>query len=76
MRTPFKVGTLYFFSKPKYEAFRKTLTEQDCKKFKAVPALRLELERNKNDINATTHYLTDNEIQEAKEQGLFSLFKN
>lgn len=63
---PFKVGTLFFYSKPHYSKYRDSLIESERKKFKAVPALRAELEKNRIDLNAKIRYLTTEEIREGE----------
>ncbi len=69
---PFKVNSLYFYSKPQYTKYRDSLSADERKRFKAVPSLRLELERNKNNLNATTRYLSSEEIQEGETKGYFN----
>lgn len=74
---PFKVGSNYFRSKPHYSKYRALLSEAERKKFKAVPALRAELEKNASklksnpNLNVETRYLTEQEVKEAEAKSLF-----
>jgi len=72
---PFKVGNLYFLTKNDYSLYRNSLGSEQRKQFKAVPALRKQLERNAENLQADVRYLHPIEIRTIHEKNLFIRLK-
>nr|ADK88935.1 GIY-YIG homing endonuclease [Pseudopediastrum boryanum] len=68
---PFKVNNLYFLTGQDYAKYRESLSVSNRKHFLSMPRLRLKLCTNSNDSNNSTRYLSDAEVQEAKNKNLF-----
>jgi hypothetical protein len=68
---PFQVEGQYFLTTGDYAIFRKSLEQNQRKKFLAIQNLRRILQTNKHNLSSNTRYLTFEEIQKAWHNNLF-----